>query len=758
MHNKSKFNLIAIVLLICNILLSMPVMAETSSLPEITDTLNKLNILRGNNGDYFPEDKLKRSEAAAFIVRMMGKENHVLANKATYSVTAFPDVKITDWFAPYVGYCSKNGIIVGYTTGEFGPEDFINERSFLKMLLVCLGYTYGEDFIWSDVYKTAYITGLMKDASYNIKTDDNSTYVRGEVFVALYNALTLENKVTNSKLIQMLINEGAISKEIAMSTGLLIDSIKTAILSVTSLNSNTVSIKFNEPIEKLENEDVIISEYADYSKKLTVSLTSQIPGEIVITTSGQTADREYAVEITGVIDLEGNKSEKFTETFKGYRAAELKSDFLRISKVVPISNKVINLYFTHPITPNSEVPSYYEILVDNTSFIMGNTKSMVVKRIGSVNNGVTIYLKDAELTAGYDYTLKVNGDFSSIYAVKLNDGIGESISFKGIESSNEPLKVVTVQPLNSTSIEVEFNREVDPAFAEKFLNYTIIGANNINIPVTKAVLVNNGDKCGRAVLLTLQSQLDKTKAYEIRFEYLPDLFRETFLEGEVYSFDGLYGAKTNLSIEYVAALDKGTVQIYLSKPLNPAFASTNVYYMVTGTSGTSYLAVPQKASYQEIDGEYRVKLFMPSDKPLSGSGNYIVRVLSSMQDASGNTSTANAEYTFAGSSNEIQKTAITNATIIARDTIRVTFNRDIAYEAPNILTSNYSLQYDMNGALITKEPMGVTYISSTIIALRFDSLDYDTKYALKFNALKDISGVINEGLPDKNSVDVILGK
>ena len=64
------------------------------------------------------------------------------------------------------------------------------------MALVCLGYTYGEDFDWTNVYRTAYEAGLVDDISYATKTADNNKYERAEVIKVIYNALKIENKKT----------------------------------------------------------------------------------------------------------------------------------------------------------------------------------------------------------------------------------------------------------------------------------------------------------------------------------------------------------------------------------------------------------------------------------------------------------------------------------------------------------------------------------------------------------------------------------
>lgn len=749
MRMKRVFSILLFVIMV--FISTMPVTATVDdSVRAQADALTKLGILKGST-----DGLLKRSEASTFVVRLLGKESII----DSYSTSNYPDVPLNAWYTPYVGYCTFQGILAGYPDGNFHPDENISEKAFLKMLLVTLGYTYSEDFSWSNVYQKAYIAGIVQDSSYASKTVDNTNYSRALVVKALYNTLKQDHKTTGVKMIQSLIDDNVISKELALSTGILQDTVQTEVQSITATGTNVVSVKFNEQLKPLTDNDVFIFAREDASETLTVKLLSQVNGEIIISTSNQTADKEYCIEISNVNDLQGNKIDSLTGDFTGYRSPELKSDFFRISKVVPVGKNTVNLYFTHPITANSEIPTYYEIMSGNAVFVEGSTKTMTVKRIAAVDNAVSIYLKDAIFIGGEKYTLKVKGDFTSLYTVKLNDGNGEGIYFKGNESDNTALGVTGITPISSTSIEVEFSKEVDASFSQKFLNYTVIGPNNTSIAVTKAVLDTTGDKAGKVVRLTLMTALDKTKTYEMRFEYIPDVYRESFLESYSVAFDGLYSTeKTNLKIEFAAALDKGTVQVYFDKALNPITATMPVYYNIYGTN-SGYISTPVKVSYEEVGGEYKAKLYLSNDKLLSPNSIYKVRVLSSMQDIKGTVSSQNAEYSFTGSDTNVQKPGIAEAIIISNDTIKVRYNRDLVTEAPNTLTSNYSLNYVIDDVTLSKEPISVIPIDSTTFVLKYDSLDYKTKYKLRFKSLKDITGISNTiTTTEENIIDVVNGK
>ena len=99
-----------------------------ADIEEMADALNKLNILQGANGDYMLDNYMTRAEAAAFIVRMLGKENYVKENSESLIPVKYADVRANDWFAPYVGYSTLMGIIGGNPDGTFAPRENATEK------------------------------------------------------------------------------------------------------------------------------------------------------------------------------------------------------------------------------------------------------------------------------------------------------------------------------------------------------------------------------------------------------------------------------------------------------------------------------------------------------------------------------------------------------------------------------------------------------------------------------------------------------
>src|SRR5690606_12783321 len=130
--------------------------------------------------------------------------------------------------------------------------------------------------------------------------------------------------------------------------------------------------------------------------------------------------------------------------FKGYTPIQVVSDFFRIQKVEQTSLNVIDVYFTHPLNINSENPIYYELFSDGKLFAAGSSQNMTVKKLQSVPNAVSIYLKNSNFEPGQVYTLRVSGKLISGYGAYLAEGHGETIDFTTAIEQSEELSILAV--------------------------------------------------------------------------------------------------------------------------------------------------------------------------------------------------------------------------------------------------------------------------------------------------------------------------
>lgn len=113
------------------------------------------------DGQVKPTLSLTRAEAAAIIARTSADFD---TNK-TYSVS-FSDVAADSWYANYIGYVYEKGIVNGYESGIFAPDNKITRAEFATIMQRYLGISQNENPAFTDVaghWAIAYI-GACKDA------------------------------------------------------------------------------------------------------------------------------------------------------------------------------------------------------------------------------------------------------------------------------------------------------------------------------------------------------------------------------------------------------------------------------------------------------------------------------------------------------------------------------------------------------------------------------------------------------------------
>ncbi len=216
------------------------------------DRLKAMGLFRGSNTGYELDRAPTRAEAAAMLVRLLGKEEEAL--KLTYTAP-FSDLK--GWEKPYVQYLYENGLTTGTTAVTFSPNINCSSQMFAAFLLRTLGYT-DKEFKYDDAIKFAGNIGL-----YSAETVDISNFLRDHMVAASYTALSLNQNGKDTVLLDELINDGAVSPASAAEYKGLLDKYntyleavkKTGQLSAASLKhelsvkTNTLSISSTETID-----------------------------------------------------------------------------------------------------------------------------------------------------------------------------------------------------------------------------------------------------------------------------------------------------------------------------------------------------------------------------------------------------------------------------------------------------------------------------------------------------------------------------
>ncbi len=763
MKMGSKFLSFALIIIMLSSIM-LPVYAEEElSVFEKADILNELSLLSGDgNGNYLLDKTLLRSEAATFITRLLGKSKYVEDNRDLLSITKYPDVPANQWYAPYVGYCSNVGIIAGNDQGMYEPSEEISEKAFLKLLIVALGYEYGKDFSWTTVFKVSYELGLVNDASYLTKTQDNLNYPRREVVNAMYNALTKTNKKTNITLLQNLVNENVITADqakqvVGQPQGTPQDLLQQVIVS----NGNCIIVYLNKNIKALKNENISIYESENVNNKLTVTNIVQQDKIVVIYTSNQGGYINYTLDINNVYEANGTLPSNINTTFVGHRDSQLQSDFFRISKIEQVSNNTVNVYFTHPINLNSEDASYYEILQGDNIIAQGRLKDITAKYSPSINNMVTVSLSGTSFVKDTQYTLRISGKLTSAYGVRLNDEAGDSIRFsaKSIETAVNPnvgsaLSLAQISLPDYKTLQLEFSMELHPTRAQQIYSYYITDQYNNPVAINKAVLTGNG----RIVQLAINGSFIANNKYKLTINEVNDVSRQYSIFEKEYSFVGNYSQRSILNIKSVTAIDKNCIEVSFDRQMDKTSAEMKDYYIINGVSDTGFAAVPIKAVLNSSDPS-KVTLYFTAGKELSSGKTYKLTVVGAIKDSLGYVAGVNREATFYGSSATGAKPYISDAVIISKDTIKVNLSRDIAFSLDNLRTSNYYIKYVKDGLSVSKVPVFVNYFDGKTLILKFDELDFSQEYTIGFNSLTDYSEMYTRTITDgQNTTKVRMGK
>jgi hypothetical protein len=723
------------------------------------DALNRINVLYGSGSDYFLNDNIKRSEAAAFIVRILGKEKYVKENSKQYSVTNYKDIGKDQWYAAYIGYCSKEGIITGYPDGNYRPSEYISEKAFVKLILTALGYEYNKDFTWNTVFKKALEAGLLKDSEKYSAITDNTNYKRSGAVDVMYNALTLMLKNDERTLIQSLVNSEAVQRKVALELGLIQDAVITSVESVTAPGPQRLEVRLNEEIKNHSNIGITIYETNNKNNKLTAKLSTSGGKNLTIDTSAQTSDMDYTVELQNVEDMQGNLISSVIYSFKGYKNPEIKSDFFRISKVEAVDNSMIDIYFTQPININAEVALHYSIKRDGSDYVTGSFSNIKLKVIPGTDNGISLKLLNNRFYTGEKYTLTVSGNLMSNYGIGLMDGSGDKMDFTGNGQEPDSIQVISAVPEDDNTLIIEFNKAVDASSAITNSSYDI-KKNGSSVPVTfiKGAVLSDSDNGGRIVKLGLLNPLEEGSSYDIKVRNIYDSFRIGRIAETTFSIAGVGVKKNMYSFIYAEAIDKGTISLFTERPLDTAFASNPAIYTIL-SADSSYSAVPANIVYNPKLNPYQVKLYLPMGKQLESGKTYRVRVSKLLKDHLGHSDTEDTVLEFSGTGSDVIKPVLNEAKIIGKRHVKVTLSQEISNSTPNTSAGNYYLEYKSGNDTKKLIPSSVGYIDPFTLIMKFDSLDYTIDYTLKASMIRDYSNQYSTTSSDGgNSCSVYMGE
>lgn len=169
----------------------------------------------GVDGDGFPSFDLltppNRQVAITMLVRLLGKEQEARAGQWHH-----PFTDVDDWAQPFVGYAYHHQLTSGVSATQFGGKDLVTNYQYLTFLLRALGYNdRNGDFSWDNPVSLKEAIGLAPEAY----LDNQQAFVRGDVAILSELLLWQQMKDTELRLIDRLVEQGAVTREAAVQAG-----------------------------------------------------------------------------------------------------------------------------------------------------------------------------------------------------------------------------------------------------------------------------------------------------------------------------------------------------------------------------------------------------------------------------------------------------------------------------------------------------------------------------------------------------------
>lgn len=200
---KQFFKLLSLTLVIIFSISIVSFARDVSYEESLAMELKELGVFRGVSDTEFDLERAPtRVEALVMLIRILGVED-----KVSEGVWRHPFTDVPKWADKYVGYAYSNGLTNGQSLTLFGNGD-ASATMYLTFVLRSLGYSdeNNADFSWKDPYTLSSQIGILND---RVNTTD---FLRADVVVVSYNALTSYMNGTDKTLSSKLIEAGVFSE------------------------------------------------------------------------------------------------------------------------------------------------------------------------------------------------------------------------------------------------------------------------------------------------------------------------------------------------------------------------------------------------------------------------------------------------------------------------------------------------------------------------------------------------------------------
>ena len=673
---------------------------------EKAEILNRLGVLLGDPDRGLMLDiKVRRSDAAVFFTRLLGREQYVKDRAETdFATSRFPDAPEGMWYTPYISYCTSIGLLAGRTDGFYYPDDNISEKEFANVLLKILGYEYELDYFWDTVYEFSYDIGLFDDPAYATRTEDNREYFRRDVCDQVFAVLGLEKKDSPKLLIEELIENGAISERIAADLGFDLSGLSypgsydvgyypadADIYEVYHLEPDLLWVIFTKPVT-FRDEAVEICQTYDYSRILSARVEEKTGCDMLLRTGEQQPDMDYTIDISNVLEPDGTN------------AGMLSFDFIGFIPGAP-----------------DDAPGGLTTLVRDVNALPGPAGAANIKN--PQGSG------EPDVIGGIGDGPDPNGGTASSNTGSSGGGAGASSGSSwpsgNADPSAEYFRIINAYTTASNELVVYFSHPIsetalNPAFYNIIQGSTIMGSGSAG--QIRAELMEN---TVNAVCLTV-SGLTFTRGSHYRVAIsgrLISSYTARLNEGseDSYTFtaDNVAARSDNFNVTSIETVSQYGVEIEFTQSLNAEVARQAFNYLVLDNNGRkveiasiNLLQGAVSAGANTAPGGKVVRVNL--SQPLLTRQDCTMTIVYA-QNAAQTASIANQSYTFqyGGQTESAKKSTIAMTGAISNDpsSVELYFSQKLD-PASAVILSNYSIGGQFEGSSNTVNPVKVSYDSN----------------------------------------------
>lgn len=204
---KRFISMAAILLLLCGLLPTAALAADSYAQPAPAQALKSLGLFRGTDNGLELDRAPTRMESIIMLIRLLGKDTEALISHYDFPFTDAPT-----WFNAdrYVGYAYANGLTNGTSEKTLSPNNTADMRTVVTLTLRALGYTDGENgSVWDNWETIAADAGLLKD----FDNAELSSFLRGDAARVYFAALDCRMADGKSTLADTLIENEVFTKE-----------------------------------------------------------------------------------------------------------------------------------------------------------------------------------------------------------------------------------------------------------------------------------------------------------------------------------------------------------------------------------------------------------------------------------------------------------------------------------------------------------------------------------------------------------------